>query len=74
MNGFIPIPNWIFEAVFFVPPGLCGGILSVSVSYLYLRYFAKISILLYLSDTGVMYLEYLTEDTFQSIFPNPEIK
>ena len=47
------------------------GALSVTVSYLYLRYFAKISILLYLSDTGVMYLEYLTEDTFQSIFPNP---
>ena len=44
---------------------------SVSVSYLYLRYFWQISILLYLSDTGLMYLEYLTEDTFQSIFPNP---
>ena len=48
-------------------------IVSVSVSYLYLRYFSKISILLYLSDTGVVYLEYLTEDTFQSIFPNPAI-
>ena len=29
------------------------------------------SILPYLSDTGAMYLEYLTKDTFKSIFPNP---
>ena len=32
------------------------------------------SILPYLSDTGAMYLEYLTEDTFKSIFPNPAVK
>ena len=43
--------------------------LSVPVSYL--RYIFQMSILPYLSDTGAMYLEYLTEDTFKSIFPNP---
>ena len=31
------------------------------------------SILPCLSDTWVLYLEYLTEDTFKSIFPNPAL-
>ena len=46
----------------------------LSVSYQYLRYFLPESILLYLPDTRQMYLEYLTEDTFQSIFPNPDAR
>ena len=45
---------------------------NVSVTVSYLRYIFQMSILPYLSDTGAMYLEYLTEDTFTSIFPNPE--
>ena len=44
---------------------------NVSVTVSYLRYIFQMSILPYLSDTGAMYLEYLTEDTFKSIFPNP---
>ena len=45
---------------------------NVSVTVSYLRYIFQMSILPYLSDTGAMYLEYLTEDTFKSIFPNPD--
>ena len=44
---------------------------NVSVTVSYLRYISHLSNLPYLLDTGAMYLEYLTEDTFKSIFPNP---
>ena len=44
---------------------------NVSVTVSYLRYIFQMSILPYLSDTGAMYLEYLTEDTFKNIFFRP---